>query len=51
MSMALVDRALMSRERAEDVTPPVEDGEFVLSQSDNVGPRLTDRVLDAPQHP
>jgi alpha-D-ribose 1-methylphosphonate 5-triphosphate synthase subunit PhnI len=26
MSMALVDRALMSRERAEDVTPPVEDG-------------------------
>jgi len=46
MSMALVDRALMSRERAEDVTPPVEDGEFVLSQSDNVDPRLTDQVLD-----
>lgn len=36
MGMALVDRALMSRELGQDVTAPAQDEEFVLSHSDNV---------------
>jgi alpha-D-ribose 1-methylphosphonate 5-triphosphate synthase subunit PhnI len=36
MGMALVDRALMSRELGEDITAPAQDEEFVLSHSDNV---------------
>ena len=36
MSMALVDRALRSREFNEDVKAPAQDEEFVLSHSDNV---------------
>lgn len=36
MGMALVDRALMSRELGQDVTAPAQDQEFVLSHSDNV---------------
>lgn len=36
MGMALVDRALMSRELGQDVAAPAQDEEFVLSHSDNV---------------
>jgi alpha-D-ribose 1-methylphosphonate 5-triphosphate synthase subunit PhnI len=36
MSMALVDRALRTREFGEDVVAPAQDEEFVLSHSDNV---------------
>jgi alpha-D-ribose 1-methylphosphonate 5-triphosphate synthase subunit PhnI len=36
MSMALVDRALRTREFGEDIVAPAQDEEFVLSHSDNV---------------
>lgn len=36
MSMALVDRALRTRELGEDVVAPAQDEEFVLSHADNV---------------
>ena len=36
MSMALVDRALRTREFGEDIDAPAQDEEFVLSHSDNV---------------
>ncbi|WP_312123108.1 carbon-phosphorus lyase complex subunit PhnI, partial [Pantoea vagans] len=36
MAMALVDRALQSREQNERVTSPAQDEEFVLSHADNV---------------
>jgi alpha-D-ribose 1-methylphosphonate 5-triphosphate synthase subunit PhnI len=36
MSMALVDRALRSREFGDDIKAPAQDEEFVLSHSDNV---------------
>ncbi|EEP92654.1 carbon-phosphorus lyase complex subunit PhnI [Yersinia kristensenii] len=36
MSIALMDRALQSREYAEDVASPAQDEEFVLSHADNV---------------
>ncbi|ARB83612.1 MULTISPECIES: carbon-phosphorus lyase complex subunit PhnI [Yersinia] len=36
MSMALMDRALQSREHDENVTSPAQDEEFVLSHADNV---------------
>ncbi|WP_026972433.1 carbon-phosphorus lyase complex subunit PhnI [Aliagarivorans marinus] len=36
MSMALVDRALQSRERGEAVDGPAQDEEFVLAHADNV---------------
>ncbi|WP_370420826.1 carbon-phosphorus lyase complex subunit PhnI [Pantoea vagans] len=36
MAMALVDRALQSREQNESVTSPAQDEEFVLSHADNV---------------
>ncbi|QHB31245.1 carbon-phosphorus lyase complex subunit PhnI [Yersinia canariae] len=36
MSMALMDRALQSREYDENVTSPAQDEEFVLSHADNV---------------
>ena len=36
MSMALVDRALRSRELGEELVAPAQDQEFVLSHSDNV---------------
>lgn len=36
MSMALVDRALRTREFGEDVVAPAQDEEFVLSHCDNV---------------
>jgi len=36
MSMALVDRALRTREFGEDVVAPAQDEEFVLSHADNV---------------
>jgi alpha-D-ribose 1-methylphosphonate 5-triphosphate synthase subunit PhnI len=36
MGMALVDRALRTRELGEDVTAPAQDEEFVLSHTDNV---------------
>lgn len=36
MAMALVDRALRSRELGEEVTAPPQDEEFVLYHSDNV---------------
>jgi alpha-D-ribose 1-methylphosphonate 5-triphosphate synthase subunit PhnI len=36
MSMALVDRALRTREFGDDVKAPAQDEEFVLSHSDNV---------------
>ncbi|MGC1042335.1 carbon-phosphorus lyase complex subunit PhnI [Pantoea agglomerans] len=36
MAMALVDRALQSREQHERVTSPAQDEEFVLSHADNV---------------
>lgn len=36
MSMALLDRALMSKEYDEPVSSPAQDEEFVLSHSDNV---------------
>ncbi|MGB0747294.1 MAG: carbon-phosphorus lyase complex subunit PhnI [Magnetospiraceae bacterium] len=36
MAMALVDRALRSRELGEDQTAPAQDEEFVLSHTDNV---------------
>jgi alpha-D-ribose 1-methylphosphonate 5-triphosphate synthase subunit PhnI len=36
MAMALVDRALRSRELGEDVAAPTHDQEFVLSHCDNV---------------
>ncbi|MGJ5178328.1 carbon-phosphorus lyase complex subunit PhnI [Bradyrhizobium oligotrophicum] len=36
MSMALVDRALRTRELGEDVIAPAQDEEFVMSHSDNV---------------
>lgn len=36
MSMALVDRALRTRELGEEVTAPAQDEEFVLSHSDSV---------------
>ncbi|MCB5307266.1 carbon-phosphorus lyase complex subunit PhnI [Yersinia massiliensis] len=36
MSMALMDRALQSREYDENVTSPAQDEEFVLAHADNV---------------
>jgi alpha-D-ribose 1-methylphosphonate 5-triphosphate synthase subunit PhnI len=36
MAMALVDRALRSRELGEDIKAPAQDEEFVLLHSDNV---------------
>lgn len=36
MSMALMDRALQSREYDEKVTSPAQDEEFVLAHADNV---------------
>jgi alpha-D-ribose 1-methylphosphonate 5-triphosphate synthase subunit PhnI len=36
MSMALVDRALRTKEFGEDVVAPAQDAEFVLYHSDNV---------------
>ena len=36
MSMALVDRALRTREFGEEVVAPAQDEEFVLSHADNV---------------
>lgn len=36
MAMALVDRALQSREQQERITSPAQDEEFVLSHADNV---------------
>lgn len=36
MAMALVDRSLRAAELGEDVVAPAQDGEFVLSHSDNV---------------
>ncbi len=36
MSMALVDRALQTREHHERITSPAQDEEFVLSHADNV---------------
>ncbi|WP_145520502.1 carbon-phosphorus lyase complex subunit PhnI [Yersinia mollaretii] len=36
MSMALMDRALQSREYDESVTSPAQDEEFVLAHADNV---------------
>ena len=36
MSMALVDRALRTRELGEETNAPAQDEEFVLSHSDNV---------------
>ncbi len=36
MSMALVDRALRSRELGQEASAPAQDQEFVLSHSDNV---------------
>ncbi len=36
MSMALVDRALRTRDLGEEVTAPAQDEEFVLSHSDSV---------------
>ncbi len=36
MGMALVDRALRSREMGEDIAAPTHDQEFVLSHCDNV---------------
>lgn len=36
MSMALVDRALRTRELGEEVIAPAQDEEFVLSHADNV---------------
>ncbi|ASN14724.1 carbon-phosphorus lyase complex subunit PhnI [Pantoea ananatis] len=36
MSMALVDRALQTREHNERITSPAQDEEFVLSHADNV---------------
>lgn len=36
MSMALVDRALRTRELGEEITAPAQDEEFVLSHSDSV---------------
>jgi alpha-D-ribose 1-methylphosphonate 5-triphosphate synthase subunit PhnI len=36
MAMALVDRALRTRELGQTVTAPAQDEEFVLSHSDNV---------------
>jgi alpha-D-ribose 1-methylphosphonate 5-triphosphate synthase subunit PhnI len=36
MAMALVDRALRSRELGEEPASPTQDEEFVLSHSDNV---------------
>ena len=36
MSMALVDRSLRARERAEEIKAPAQDEEFVMSHSDNV---------------
>ncbi|WP_017347104.1 carbon-phosphorus lyase complex subunit PhnI [Pantoea sp. A4] len=36
MAMALVDRALQTREYAERITSPAQDEEFVLSHADNV---------------
>ncbi|WP_246872964.1 carbon-phosphorus lyase complex subunit PhnI, partial [Pantoea ananatis] len=34
--MALVDRALQTREHNERITSPAQDEEFVLSHADNV---------------
>ena len=36
MAMALVDRALQTREHDERVTSPAQDEEFVLAHADNV---------------
>lgn len=36
MAMAMVDRALRSRELGEEVEAPPQDEEFVLYHSDNV---------------
>ncbi|MCK8584587.1 carbon-phosphorus lyase complex subunit PhnI [Yersinia ruckeri] len=36
MSMALLDRALQTKEYGENVTSPAQDEEFVLSHADNV---------------
>lgn len=36
MAMALVDRALQTREHGERITSPAQDEEFVLSHADNV---------------
>lgn len=36
MAMALVDRALQTREHGEEVTGPAQDEEFVLAHADNV---------------
>jgi alpha-D-ribose 1-methylphosphonate 5-triphosphate synthase subunit PhnI len=50
MAMALVDRALRTRELGEDVLAPAQDEEFVLSHSDNVQATGFVEHLKLPHH-
>jgi alpha-D-ribose 1-methylphosphonate 5-triphosphate synthase subunit PhnI len=50
MAMALVDRALRTRELGEEVLAPAQDEEFVLSHSDNVQATGFVEHLKLPHH-
>ena len=50
MAMALVDRALRSRELGEDADAPAQDEEFVLYHGDNVEAQGFVQHLKLPHH-